>query len=106
MEGSDLPIAIIIVGVGDADFTSMEILDADEEALYSSALRRYMSADIVQFVPFNDFKSDPHMLAREVLMELPGQLLNFMRKNNIQPHVRTEQERQLIQQSLSMRQQN
>lgn len=35
VESSDLPVAIIIVGVGDADFTSMDTLDADEEALYS-----------------------------------------------------------------------
>ena len=35
VRGSDLPLAIIIVGVGDADFSSMETLDGDEEALYS-----------------------------------------------------------------------
>ena len=47
VRGSDLPLAIIIVGVGDADFESMEILDGDEEALYSKSFRKYMSADIV-----------------------------------------------------------
>ena len=80
VRGSDLPLAIIIVGVGEADFSSMEQLDGDDEALYSSAYRRYMSADIVQFVPFNEFKHNPHLLAKETLMEVPGQLLNFMRK--------------------------
>lgn len=39
--------AIIIVGVGEADFESMETLDADDEALYSSTYRKYMAADIV-----------------------------------------------------------
>ena len=34
----------------------MEVLDADEEALYSETFRQYMAADIVQFVPFNEFK--------------------------------------------------
>lgn len=53
VRGSDLPVGIIIVGVGDADFETMEILDGDEEALYSKNYRRYASADIVQFVPFN-----------------------------------------------------
>lgn len=72
VRGSELPVAIIIVGVGDADFTSMEVLDGDEEALYSSAYRKYMSADIVQFVPFNEFKNSPHLLAKEVLDEIPG----------------------------------
>ena len=32
---SELPCSIIIVGVGDADFESMETLDGDDEALYS-----------------------------------------------------------------------
>jgi hypothetical protein len=30
---SDLPLSIIIVGVGNADFTSMDRLDADDEPL-------------------------------------------------------------------------
>lgn len=75
--------AIIIVGVGDADFKNMEILDGDDEALYSQHYRKYMEADIVQFVPFNEYKNNPHLLAKETLMEVPGQLLNYMRKNNI-----------------------
>lgn len=49
-----------------------------------------MSADIVQFVPFRDFKSNPMMLAKETLEEVPGQLLNFMRRKGINPNVKTE----------------
>ena len=64
--------SIVIVGVGDADFTSMEVLDADEEALYSETFRQYMAADVVQFVPFNEFKHNPHLLAKEILYEIPG----------------------------------
>lgn len=30
---SDLPLSIIIVGVGNADFTNMNILDADDSPL-------------------------------------------------------------------------
>ena len=90
VRGSDLPVAIIIVGVGDADFESMEVLDGDEEALYSKSYRKYMAADIVQFVPYNEFKHNPHLLAKETLMEVPSQLLNYFRKHNIVPHARTE----------------
>ena len=90
VRGSNNNLAIIIVGVGDADFESMEILDGDEEALYSKSYRKYMAADIVQFVPFNEFKHSPHLLAKETLMEVPTQLLNFFRKHNIQPHAKTE----------------
>ena len=35
VRGSRLPLSIIIVGVGSDDFESMDILDADEEPLYS-----------------------------------------------------------------------
>ena len=47
VRGSNLPAAVIIIGVGDADFSSMDQLDADEEALYSQRYRQYMAADIV-----------------------------------------------------------
>jgi hypothetical protein len=47
VRGSENPIGIIIVGVGEADFEAMDQLDGDEEDLYSSATRRYMAADIV-----------------------------------------------------------
>jgi vacuolar-type H+-ATPase subunit F/Vma7 len=55
VDGSTLPLSIIIVGVGSADFSSMDVLDADDEPLYSQKYRKQMSADIVQFVPFRDF---------------------------------------------------
>lgn len=35
VRGSNLPISVIIVGIGEADFETMEVLDADDEALYS-----------------------------------------------------------------------
>lgn len=72
VKGSSLPMAIVIVGVGDADFSNMDTLDGDDEALFSRTYGKYCEADIVQFVPFNDFKSNPAMLAKETLMEIPG----------------------------------
>jgi vacuolar-type H+-ATPase subunit F/Vma7 len=67
VRGSSLPLSIIIVGVGDADFSSMDILDADDEPLYSKKYKKHMASDIVQFVPFSEFKNDPIMLAKETL---------------------------------------
>lgn len=72
VKGSSLPMAIVIVGVGNADFSNMDVLDGDDEALYSQTYRKYCEADIVQFVPFNDFKNNPAQLAKETLMEIPG----------------------------------
>lgn len=67
VRGSNLPLSIVIVGVGDADFDSMDQLDADVEPLYSRKYRRYMSRDIVQFVPFREFKNNAFALAKETL---------------------------------------
>jgi len=59
VRGSSLPLSIIIVGVGEADFSSMDVLDADDEPLYSKRFKKYMDSDIVQFVPFSEFKDNP-----------------------------------------------
>lgn len=71
VRGSGLPVSIIIVGVGNEDFSSMETLDADDEPLYSKTYKKTMERDIVQFVPFRDFKSNPVLLAKETLAEVP-----------------------------------
>lgn len=56
VRASHLPMSVIIVGVGNADFTDMQILDGDDGVLRSPrgepALR-----DIVQFVPFRELKN-------------------------------------------------
>lgn len=59
VRGSSLPLSIIIVGVGKEDFKSMEILDADNEPLYSNKYKKQMESDIVQFVPFREFQNNP-----------------------------------------------
>ena len=47
VHASGLPLSIVIVGVGSADFTKMDILDADDNPLRSGG--RTMQRDIVQF---------------------------------------------------------
>lgn len=47
VKASGLPLSIIIVGVGDADFEAMEQLDGDVSPLYSQRLSKYCSRDIV-----------------------------------------------------------
>lgn len=71
VRGSVLPLSIVIVGIGAADFDQMEALDADVNPLFSKTARKYSARDIVQFVPFRNLKNDPHALAREVLAEIP-----------------------------------
>lgn len=55
VRASRLPMSIIIVGVGNADFSDMRLLDGDDGPLRCP--RGVPAArDIVQFVPFRDFK--------------------------------------------------
>lgn len=56
MRASYQPLSIIIVGVGNADFTDMQILDGDDGVLRSPKGEPVLR-DIVQFVPFRDFKT-------------------------------------------------
>ena len=58
VKASNLPLSIIIVGVGPADFHNMNKLDGDVDPLFSPQLDSYASRDIVQFVPFRDFKDN------------------------------------------------
>lgn len=69
VRSSHLPLSIIIVGIGNADFGKMEELDGDN-GLFNSAGQRALR-DLVQFVPYRNFKGDMARLAKEVLAEVP-----------------------------------
>lgn len=82
-----LPLSIIIVGVGNADFTAMDVLDADDVPLVSRA-GYTMERDLVQFVPFNKFANQHYsVLAAEVLDEIPRQLVEWAEMNGVKPNV-------------------
>ncbi|XP_065601367.1 copine-7 isoform X2 [Cyrtonyx montezumae] len=77
VRASYLPMSIIIVGVGNADFTDMQILDGDDGVLRSPRGEPVLR-DIVQFVPFRDFKNaSPTALAKCVLAEVPKQVVEY-----------------------------
>uniref|UniRef100_A0A8C7YB90 Copine VII n=1 Tax=Oryzias sinensis TaxID=183150 RepID=A0A8C7YB90_9TELE len=79
------PLSIIIVGVGNADFTDMQILDGDDGVLRSPKGEPVLR-DIVQFVPFRDFKTaSPAALAKCVLAEVPGQVVEYFSHKAISP---------------------
>ncbi|OXB66255.1 hypothetical protein ASZ78_000680 [Callipepla squamata] len=118
---SALPMSIIIVGVGPAEFdgergglgtgtgpggrpragsercpAAMEELDGDEVRVSSRG--RYAERDIVQFVPFRDYVDEAGSqvrsmarLAKDVLAEIPEQLLSYMRGRGIEPRRGTAQ---------------
>ncbi|XP_062336271.1 copine-3 isoform X4 [Osmerus eperlanus] len=92
VNASRLPMSIIIIGVGGADFSAMELLDGDDGCLKSQtgepALR-----DIVQFVPFRKFLNSPkEALSQSVLAEVPGQVVSYFNMSKlIPPNTNTHQ---------------
>lgn len=85
VQGSKVPLSIVIVGLGNDSFTNMVKLDADDEPLIDSHGRR-MERDIVQFVPYRDVGNSPTRLAREVLDEIPREIVNFFVSRSIFPN--------------------
>ncbi|XP_066452838.1 copine-9 isoform X3 [Eleutherodactylus coqui] len=90
VNASSLPLSIIIVGVGPAEFDAMEELDGDEVRVSSRG--RFAERDIVQFVPFRDYvdRSGNQVLsmarlAKDVLAEIPEQFLSYMKSREIKP---------------------
>ncbi|KAK3023662.1 hypothetical protein RJ639_043543 [Escallonia herrerae] len=86
VRASDLPLSILIVGVGTADFTQMEILDADNGHRLESSTGRIATRDIVQFIPMRDVHGGQISIVQSLLAELPGQFLSYMRSRDIRPH--------------------
>ena len=80
---AEYPCSIIIVGVGNADFSAMEELDGDDGALTNQAGQR-VARDIVQFVEFNQcmVRGD---LAEQVLKEVPDQVCSYMERAGFKP---------------------
>ena len=95
---SDLPMSIIIIGVGDEDFSAMEDLYSDDKLLRANG--RVARRDIVQFVELRKFLSyhgvgqmtwNKEALAKEVLAEVPKQVVSWMTKRGIKPNATQQQ---------------
>jgi copine 1/2/3 len=74
---SNTPLSVVIVGVGDANFSGMQFLD--DSAMKSG------KRDIAQFVQFNQHSSNSVALTSETLREIPNQLVQYFQGNNINP---------------------
>ncbi|XP_010921847.1 protein BONZAI 3 isoform X1 [Elaeis guineensis] len=85
VKASDLPLSILIVGVGGADFKQMEILDADDGKRLESSTGRIATRDIVQFVPMWEMQGRQISIVQSLLEELPGQFLTYVRSRDIKP---------------------
>jgi hypothetical protein len=70
------------VGVGDGNFASMSVLDADCVSLRYN--RKTMKRDILNFVPLNQHNQSS--LASALLQEIPKQFDSYYRMRQIKPN--------------------
>nr|XP_023401817.1 copine-3 [Loxodonta africana] len=85
VNAAKLPMSIIIVGVGGADFSAMEFLDSDGGSLRAPSGEAAIR-DIVQFVPFRQFQNAPkEALAQCVLAEIPQQVVGYFNTYKLLP---------------------
>jgi hypothetical protein len=84
VESSYLPVSVIIIGIGNADFSNMDVLDADDDPLYDNNGRK-ADRDLVQFVPYKDFQNNGQKLAEQVLEEVPRQIVEYYQHKKIAP---------------------
>uniref|UniRef100_A0A8B9Z9A5 Copine 5 n=1 Tax=Anas platyrhynchos TaxID=8839 RepID=A0A8B9Z9A5_ANAPL len=90
VNAAKLPMSIIIVGVGQAEFDAMVELDGDDIRISSRG--KVAERDIVQFVPFRDYIDrtgnqvlSMARLAKDVLAEIPDQFISYMKARGIKP---------------------
>lgn len=74
---SSAPLSVVIVGIGDADFSAMEMLDEHDP-------HTERGRDITKFVAFNEYESY-NDLTSAVLEEIPDQLVDFYFEKGILP---------------------
>ena len=93
VRASNYPISIIIVGVGKnnkAKFKNLEFLDGVEDEDGKSSLidkdGNRAKRDIVQFVVFREFRHNYEEYTKELLAEIPVQIMMYMKAKGILPN--------------------
>ncbi|KAG7274223.1 hypothetical protein CRUP_007660 [Coryphaenoides rupestris] len=79
VQASHLPMSVIIVGVGNADFGDMQMLDGDD-----GILRSTRGEPVLRDI------ASPAALAKSVLAEVPNQVVDYYNSKGIKPKVPSE----------------
>lgn len=77
IEASETPLSVVIVGIGENEFKSMQFLDDHNPQTEGGR-------DITKFVHFSDYKSY-NLLTEAVLDEIPDQLVDYFFDRGIMP---------------------
>lgn len=75
---SSVPLSVIFVGIGRAEFKSMyNLCDGEQE--------EEQQRKNTTFVEFRHHQHDPASMGRAALSEMPNQIVEYMTQNGIQP---------------------
>lgn len=88
---AQLPVSIVLVGVGDYNFSTLEKLDGDKKWLRSSK-KKLIKRDIINFVDFETCANDPDKLLKKILEEFPGQFMSFKTRSGYKVEEGTRKE--------------
>ena len=77
MAASSAPLSIVIVGIGNADFSAMQFLD--------DFMNEQGGRDICQFVEFQLYEANKIHLSQATLEEIPDQVVGYFQSHNIMP---------------------
>jgi hypothetical protein len=75
-QASQAPLSVVIVGIGNGDFSAMEFLDGDDATV--------RGIDITQFVRYNDYNTESD-LTDALLDEIPDQLVDHFYEKKLMP---------------------
>lgn len=78
IDASQVPLSVVIVGIGIADFSKMQFLDDLE--------LKPPARDITQFVEFNRHRSDKSSLTASTLDEIPTQVVDYFVSKGLMPN--------------------
>lgn len=92
IEASALPLSIVIVGLGDGDFSQVRKLDQDEVKLKGNKSGKESKRDMIDFIDFKDYLCEKRTplteinLARKTFAEIPSQFVKYMQDKSIRPN--------------------
>ena len=86
VRASSLPLSIIIVGVGNAEFAMAELVDCEGKVLVDDS-GKAAARDTAQFALYRQFEDNIAALAADALKEVPHQIIEFMKAINYLPEI-------------------
>lgn len=86
VRASCMPLSIVIMGIGNQDFSEMDVFNSSGKHQPLSYNGVEVDRDIVQFLCFRDFKDKLQLLSNEILSKIPWQLTSYMAIHGISPN--------------------